>query len=93
MCYSQVDQSSAEWEECLSWMSDSRNVNCSQSTTTRWPVSNERQHGGVGADFVLHPLIHTFAPETSTQDLEKKKVEPRTPHFLSLNQDIVASSK
>jgi hypothetical protein len=41
--------------------------------------------------FALHPLIHTFAPETSTQDLEKKKAEPKTPHFLSSNQDIVAS--
>jgi hypothetical protein len=25
------------------------------------------------------------------QDLEKKQAEQRTPHFLSLNQDIVAS--
>ena len=27
--------------------SKSRNLNCSQSTTTRWAVSNEGQHGGV----------------------------------------------
>jgi hypothetical protein len=27
------------------------------------------------------------------QDIEKKKAEPRTPHFLSLNQDIVAWSQ
>jgi hypothetical protein len=24
------------------------------------------------------------------QDVEKKKAEPRTPHFFSLNQDIAA---
>jgi len=48
---------------------------------------------GEGADCGLHPLIHTFAPETSAQDLEKKKAEPTTPHFLSLNQDIVAWSQ
>ena len=47
----------------------------------------------VGADFTLHPLIHTIAPETSAQDVEKKKAEPKTPHFLSLNQDIVARSQ
>jgi len=39
----------------------------------------------------LHPLIHTFLPEASAQDVEKKKAEPKTPHFLSSNQDIVAS--
>jgi hypothetical protein len=27
------------------------------------------------------------------QDVEKKKAEPRTPHFLSLNQDIVTWSQ
>ena len=41
----------------------------------------------------LHPLIHTFASETSAQDVEKKKAKPRTPHLLSLNQDIVARSE
>jgi len=41
----------------------------------------------------LHPLIHTLPPKSSTQDLEKKKAEPRTPHFLSLNQNIVAWSQ
>jgi hypothetical protein len=25
------------------------------------------------------------------QDVEKKKAEPKTPHFFRLNQDIVAS--
>jgi hypothetical protein len=39
------------------------------------------------------PLIHTIASETSAQDVEKKKAEPKTPHFLGLNQDIVASSQ
>ena len=39
----------------------------------------------------LHPLIHTSPLETSAQDVEKKKAEPRTPHFLSLNQDSVAA--
>ena len=48
---------------------------------------------GVGVKFprATRPLIHTFAPETSAQDVEKKKAELKTPHFLSLNQDIVAS--
>ena len=36
------------------------------------------------------PLIHTFPPKSSTQDLEKKKAEPVTLHFLSLNQDTVS---
>ena len=40
--------------------------------------------------FVLHLLIHTLPLETSAQDVEKKKAEAKTPHFLSLNQDIVA---
>ena len=39
----------------------------------------------------LHPLIHTFPSEISAQDVGKKKAEPKTPHFLSLNQNIVAS--
>ena len=38
----------------------------------------------------LHPLIYTFPSEISAQDVGKKKAEPKTPHFLSLNQDIVA---
>jgi hypothetical protein len=46
-----------------------------------------------GADCALHPLIHTIAPETSAQDVEKKKTEPKTLHLLSLNQDIVAGSQ
>jgi hypothetical protein len=42
-----------------------------------------------GANCGLHPLIHTLLGFASAQDLEKKKAEPKTPHFLSLNQDIV----
>jgi hypothetical protein len=38
---------------------------------------------------ILHPLIHIFPTKTSAQNVEKKKAEPRTPHLLSLNQDIV----
>jgi hypothetical protein len=41
----------------------------------------------------LHPLIHTRPDFTGAQDVEKKKAEPKTPHFLSLNQDIVAQSQ
>ena len=37
----------------------------------------------------LHPLIHSFPFWNSAQDIEKKKAELMTPHFLSLNQDIV----
>jgi hypothetical protein len=40
---------------------------------------------GVQSDFILHPLIHTPLFFSSAQDVEKKKAEPRTPHFLSLN--------
>ena len=40
----------------------------------------------------LHPLIHTFIKFNLVQDLEKKKAESKTPHFLSLKQDIVAWS-
>ena len=47
----------------------------------------------MGADCELHPLIHTLPPRTSAPDVEKKKAEPKTPHFLSLNQDIVAWSQ
>jgi len=38
----------------------------------------------------LHPLIHTPLGFAQAQDVGKKKVEPKTPHLLSLNQDIVA---
>ncbi len=43
-----------------------------------------------GANCGLHPLIHTLLESNLAQNLEKKKAEPGTPHFLSLNQDIVA---
>jgi len=36
-------------------------------------------------EFTLPP------PEISPQEVEKKKAEPKTPHFFSLNQDIVAT--
>jgi hypothetical protein len=39
--------------------------------------------------FRLHPLIHTSLKFIEAQDVEKKKAEPKTPHFLSLKQDIV----
>ena len=44
-------------------------------------------------NFALHPLMHTSARKTLVQDVEKKKTEQKTPHFLSLNQDVVAWSK
>ena len=43
---------------------------------------------GEGADCALHPLIHTFPFLNSAQDIEKKKAEPKTPHFLGSNQDM-----
>jgi hypothetical protein len=43
-------------------------------------------------EFALHPLIHSLLEFELAQDVEKKKAEPKTPHFLSLNQDIVARS-
>jgi hypothetical protein len=39
-------------------------------------------------DYIPYSLSLVF---TLTQDFEKKKAESRTPHFLILNQDIVAS--
>jgi len=47
----------------------------------------------VRADCELHPLIHTLLDFNLAQDIEKKKAEVRTPHFLSLIQDIVAWSQ
>jgi len=40
---------------------------------------------------MIYVTISQSPPETSAQDVEKKKAEPRTPHFLSLNQDSVAA--
>jgi hypothetical protein len=34
-----------------------------------------------------------LASGASAQDFEKKKAEPKTPHFISLNQDIVTRSQ
>jgi hypothetical protein len=49
--------------------------------------------GEAGVDCELHPLIHSLLKFTLSQDVEKKKAEPRTPHFLSSNQDVVANQK
>ena len=42
------------------------------------------------ANCALHPLIHTLGFLNSSQDVEKKKAESKTPHFLSLKQDFVS---
>jgi len=47
----------------------------------------------VPQNFVLHPLIHTSLGFAQAQDVEKKKAETETPHFLSSNQDIVYWAK
>jgi hypothetical protein len=49
------------------------------------------QHKGVRADCILHPLIHIFPGFAQAQDVGKKKSGAKNPHFLSLNQDVVAS--
>jgi hypothetical protein len=43
----------------------------------------------VAAKVYITSLNPHFPSKSSTQDLEKKKAEPRTPHFLTSNQDIV----
>jgi len=45
------------------------------------------------SECALHPLIHIPLRIAQAQDVEKKKAEPRTPHFVSLNQDIVGWSQ
>ena len=47
----------------------------------------------VGSDWRLHPLIYTILFFVPTQDVEKKRAEPKTPRFISLNQDIVVWSQ
>ena len=42
---------------------------------------------------VLHPLIQTSLGFARAPDVEKKKAEPRTPHFPGLSQDIIAWSQ
>jgi hypothetical protein len=42
--------------------------------------------------YIFHPLIHTFLGFAQAQNVEKKS-EAEAPHFLSLNQDIVAMSQ
>jgi len=39
------------------------------------------------------PLIHTPLGFIQAQDVEKKKAEPKTPHLLSLKQDVVVWSQ
>ena len=41
----------------------------------------------------LHPLINTLLDFALAQDVAKKKAEPKTPHFLSLDQNIVVVLK
>ena len=41
--------------------------------------------------FTLHPLIHTSPGFAQAQDVEKN-AELETPHYLSLNQDVVGWS-
>ena len=53
----------------------------------------EGQHGGMGVDCELHPLIHTCLGSIQAQDVEKKKAELKTPNFLSINKDVVANSE
>ena len=38
---------------------------------------------------IFHPLIHIPLGFALAQDVGKKKAEPKTPLFFSLNQDIV----
>ena len=64
-------------------------VNCTKMemlTTMMENVNPDRPK----QNFISHPLIHTFPPKSSTQNVEKRKAEPKTPHFLGINQDIVA---
>ena len=48
---------------------------------------------GVGVKFprATRPLIHAFTIKSLALDVAKKKAEPKTLHFLSLDQDIIAS--
>ena len=60
-----------------------------KGATSCWQIGRVKMKA---AKCRLHPLIHTSLEFAQAQDLEKKKAEPRTPHFFSLNQDIVAWS-
>jgi hypothetical protein len=60
-----------------------------KSTISKWCAKAKSESG----EYRLHPLIHTRPDFTAAQDVEKKKAELKTPHFLSLNQDIVAWSQ
>jgi len=58
-----------------------------KSTISKWCAKAKSESG----EYRLHPLIHTRPDFTAAQDVEKKKAELKTPHFFSLNQNIVAS--
>jgi hypothetical protein len=72
-----------EWSEYISY----------NGSLPRTPANHISAFSRTLVNFALHPLIHTFPPKSSTQDLEKKKAESLAPHFLSLNQNIVAGSQ
>ena len=48
---------------------------------------------GLAKEDLVSDELAALRQETSAHDVEKKKAEPRTPHFLSSNQDIVAWSQ
>ena len=49
-------------------------------------LSRGEQHGGVGADFVLHPLIHTLLKFTLAQDVDYGQRFPGLGSELSTNR-------
>jgi hypothetical protein len=59
----------------------------SECTTRKSPT--DPKVDWVAAKVYITSLNPHFPSKSSTQDLEKKKAEPRTPHFLTSNQDIV----
>ena len=59
-------------------------------------VDNQGENEAVcieGREWSLYYILHTSLRFAQAQDIEKKKAEPRTPHLLNLNQDIVAWSQ
>jgi len=47
------------------------------------------QHGGMGADFVLYPLIHTLLGFALVQDVENKKAESKLRRVLWKMNDVL----
>ena len=79
------NQINAESKGCRACIDDNKNLNFSQNTIAMWAVSNERQHEGLGVDFVLHTLIHASLAFTLSQDLavcKHKEKPPPTAHWL-----------